>query len=159
MAQKIAATARRQSSTSAKRIEVAPEHRPSSVSALGTTRLMDRSSNRSSRRSRRSEAHWRGVILSSRICGMFLFISDEFCQYRFAGLNALIFTHDHRRVRRQINVQPAAETDDPETLTPAHRLPLQKIALDAPRDQTSNLYHGQSAAVSLFFGFDPDGHA
>src|SRR6185312_17334319 len=121
MAQKIAITAPYQSCSSAKRMAVAPEQRPRRVSALGTTRLIDRSSSRS----RCSEAHCLGVNLSSAIAAGSI---SEFRQDGLSSSDALAFRCQHLCPRREIHIEPAAKTNNSETFSPAHSLALDKAA-------------------------------
>src|SRR6266550_200012 len=151
MAQNSAMTAPFHCSVRTKRIAVTPAPRPSKVSALGTTFMIDRSSKRSrrsSRRSRRSEAHWRGVNLSRNILPQTL--SVEFCKNRLSGSDTLGL-RQHDCTRRQVNIQPTAEADNAKALPPGYLLVRDEIAFDAPCDQPGNLYHSKVACrLSLF---------
>src|SRR5258708_1612677 len=142
MAQKIAITAPFHCSNRTKRIAVTPAQRPSKVSALGMTLLIERSSRRSrrsSRRSRRADAHWRGVILSRNMPQT---LSLEFRKNRLPSFDPLVLCQ-HDRARRQVNIQPTAETDNAKTFSPSHMLLRDKIASDAPCHQPCNLYHSK----------------
>src|SRR6266700_6171348 len=155
MAQKIAITAPFHCSNNTKRIAVSPAQRPSKVSALGMTLLIERSSRRSrrsSRRSRRAEAHWRGVILSRNMPQT---LSLEFRKHRLTGFDPPVLCQ-HDRTGRQINIQPTAETDNAKTFSSAHMLSRNEITSDTPCHQPGNLYHSKIVRRLSLFTPNPD---
>ena len=142
---------------SAKRMAVAPLHRPSKVRVEGTSLLMERSSSFSSRaatiwraRERRvpRPQTWARFPLNPNLASM---VSPARTKEPGTGQDAA--------AGRKIDIHPAAEADNAKSRAPLHPLSLDDIANNAPRHQAGDLHHRQIPGSVATLCPEPQRHA